>query len=175
MAACSDDDPVAVDSNADPTLGSITIEAAGGQTGVVDVFHFTTTLLGAPNLLVLETDIADHDHADPRKRYALLMDSSHPSFADIAARLTDGADGTLQYQYSGAGSSTTFVGLLSSRIHFAIARAGGEPDFVGYEITALRLTIARANFESPGQDLNGNGMWTDYELEIEIHVEGRPE
>lgn len=175
MAACGDDDPVAVDSNADPRLGTITLLVMGASSDVYDSFHITTTLLGAPDLLILERDIADNDHADPRMRGALLMDSSDPSFPAVVVRLTDGVDQTLQYRFVAGASTTTYTQPTSSRIDFDIARPNGEPDFVGYHITALRLTVVHANFDSPGSDLNGNGIWTDYDVTIRIDVEGQPE
>lgn len=175
MAACGDDDPVAVDSNANPRLGTITLPAIGGSSDVYDSFHLTTTLLGAPDLLILEQDIADNDHADPSKRGALLMDASDPSFPGVVARLTDGVDQALQYRFVAGGSTITYSQPTSNYLDFDIARAGGELDFVGYHITALRWTVVLANFDSPGSDSNGNGIWTDYDVTIRIDVEGEPD
>jgi hypothetical protein len=73
------------------------------------------------------------------------------------------------------GGTITITGPASNVTDFNIGRAGGEPDFVGYEITALRWSVDLANFDTPGQDINGNGIWTDFNVRIKIDVEGRPE
>ena len=73
-------------------------------------------------------------------------DSDFPAFV---GRLTDGVAQLLH-----EGPWTTSGWVLGGG-------GSGEPDLTGYEIDYI-TQIMTVNQESPGQDLNGDGIWTDW-------------
>ncbi len=175
LVACGDDDPVAGDPNGVRRLGTIEQRIEGGNTNQFDRVPLTATIFGAPiDIVFLDADIFDGDHEDSNPHGALIMDSTDPLFAFVVGRLTDGGDHFLEFEYIAGGNTDTIFNTESVLIDFDIARETGEPDFVGCEITALRWAVDLASIKTPGSDPNQNGMWTDYEIQSRIIVEGRP-
>lgn len=84
-----------------------------------------------------------------------------PDFPGFVELITDGvADPLLQGAWSASGA------VLGSG-------GGPDPDLSGYEIDHITqiLTVMQ---ESPGQDLNGDGIWTDWTVQGVYEFYGNP-
>ncbi len=88
-------------------------------------------------------------------------------WSNFTAKLTDGVDeyifNTLANHGSGAIPESLVFGLLSG--------ASG-PDLAGYSITRLDLALSSFSIQSPGQNPNGDGVWTDFSFGGTLAVYG---
>ena len=48
----------------------------------------------------------------------------------------------------------------------------GSPDLIGYSISRIELHLDELTVDSPGDDPNGDGIWTDYSDEVTITFHG---
>ena len=97
-----------------------------------------------------------------------------PAFDQAVSRLTDGVDdGVVLEVELGDGGGGAGQGLLESAWIDGGLSGTLDPDFVGFEIGSITLVIDLVNFDSPGEDPNRDGLWTDYVFEGRVVVEGR--
>ncbi|MDJ0975672.1 MAG: hypothetical protein QNJ98_14515 [Planctomycetota bacterium] len=104
----------------------------------------------------------------------LSADPGHPAFADLAAALTDGVGDvvTIRAGPLNGGSTGSFV---DEALLFPTGDVPGlMPDAAGYAITRIEMEVHHISLTSPGADLNGDGVWTDFSFDVTIRIYGRP-
>lgn len=96
--------------------------------------------------------------------------SNDPDFNNIVTRLTNGIkDDVFFYTTIDSG----FAGTTTSEANAFSLRT---VDFKKFEINSIDLVISSLTIVSPGEDPNGDGIWTDsiYDVEIVINGEAKP-
>lgn len=107
---------------------------------------------------------------DGETRVDTVTDSDDPDFAAYAELLTDGIDWWLYDGFEFAGGSRTAFHLESVRLDFTDPQHRGV-DLSGYEIESVTRTMT-VMLDSPGSDPNGNGIWTDFEVNTVFEIHG---
>lgn len=96
------------------------------------------------------------------------------SFGFFASMLSSGTDDAFligNYLPSGGGS-----GVANYESAFLSKFVPTQSvDFYGYEITEVGLTVDSLTIDSPGQNPNGDGLWTDYSYDVTFTIYGIPE
>ncbi|WP_052672331.1 PEP-CTERM sorting domain-containing protein [Aliterella atlantica] len=96
--------------------------------------------------------------------------ATNPNFSEITALLTDGVSDTIFFGVTGFPSGTgVATGVGESAFTF-----NNATDFQGAIIDSLTITIDSFAPDSPGQNPNGDGIWTDYSAKYSLSVQGRP-
>ena len=90
------------------------------------------------------------------------VDASAPNFAAVADRIVNGELGEVQFWMFGGGGG----GGLAGREPFLLGGdvGPGGVDLAGYRITRIGFRVDALTVDSPGQDLGGDGIWTDVTL-----------
>lgn len=96
-----------------------------------------------------------------------------PGFNLFAAEITDNINnriGTAGMRGSGGGS----YGMSSPEaiFFFGYPPPADRVDFNGYNISSISLQIDNISFESPGEDTNRDGNWTQGRLNATLLIEG---
>ena len=91
-------------------------------------------------------------------------------FLRVVATLTNGQEDTVVYRFAGAGGSS--VGTPESNLIESVQGPGGT-DLAGFEIALITFEITSLSIVSPGRDPNGDGNWTDHDLQGVIRIWGR--
>jgi len=108
----------------------------------------------------------------------LWGDPSSPGFADFAAGITNGQDNSIE-QWVGspvlnASGITGSDGSTDLESHLLAGQTGfGGVDLAGYTINAIGLRVDQFMIESPGENPNGDGIWTDWSIQGAYVVQGR--
>jgi len=92
----------------------------------------------------------------------LWADQSTAGFGPLTAYLTDGTSGLLGWGVLGPISPSFAVGTESFTTEslFLNSDPGGS-DLQGWSLSRIGFAVEAATIDSPGQDLNHNGLWTD--------------
>lgn len=106
-------------------------------------------------------------------RVDMIALGDDPEFPTYAELLTDGLDWWL-YDWAdfNVGGSTGRFDLESLRLDFADPDHNGV-DLHGYIVESVVRTIT-VDFDTPGGDPNGDGIWTDYEISGVFEIFGSP-
>lgn len=101
--------------------------------------------------------------ADDEGSTTVFDAASSPTFAAFAARLTNGVDERFWYilTWEGGGGGSSI--LESTWIQDRLA-VGTQPDLADTVITRVVARVERLVLDTPGMDLNGDGVWTDVDL-----------
>lgn len=95
-------------------------------------------------------------------------------FDEAVALLTNGVNDEVALWRTVVGGSTAITGSFEEVAFSGGALDGQEPDFAGAEITGISLELDSVSIQSPGDDPNGDGLWTYAFIEGRIVVMGRP-
>lgn len=98
---------------------------------------------------------------------------TEPDFAAFVTALTNGTpDAVARY----VGLTVNPIGGTQFFTEAAAfpAKVPAGPDFQGYEIESIRFQIDAVLIATPGQNPNGDGNWTDFQLQGRLIVRGRP-
>jgi hypothetical protein len=99
--------------------------------------------------------------------------SSDPDFTRFVSYITDGTDDALHFR-AGLGGGFSF-GEARPESGWLTEKIGEEPDLSGYVIEEITLTVNSLSLDSPGRNLNGDGIWTDVSAECIFVFYGIPE
>jgi hypothetical protein len=98
----------------------------------------------------------------------LVFSITGEAFDHFNSYLTNGNDdyvGFVLCRQAVGGSCSGFASRESSRL-------GGDPDFFGSEITELQVRLNSISFETPAHDPNGDGVWTNYDYDMNFIISG---
>ena len=143
-------------------LGTVTYDHEGGIAALGDTALYSLfcgRLIEGPFPRKMILDVA-LEAADSGSVFEVNM-GNNSDWADIAVWFTDG-DST-QYMTSRVVLTDGGVGTSDERI---------APDFPGAMLNQITVTILDVQFESPGSDLNEDGIWTDFLVRTEVVFEG---
>jgi hypothetical protein len=125
----------------------------GGTAAVFDALSFTSVNLGQVFSLDQTVD---------------------PQFNLFVSRLTNGFNDQITRisRLTGGGSS----GLLTSEANFFTTRppGGNGIDLTGFTIDHIEMRINQISIDSPGRNLQGDGIWTDYSIQATMSFIGSP-
>lgn len=99
-----------------------------------------------------------------------VTSANNPNFAQITSLLTNGVSDTVFFGVTGSLSTGVATGVSES----AFTLDDDPTDFQGSIIDSLTITVNSFEPNIPGQDPNGDGIWTDYAAEYTLSVQGRP-
>lgn len=185
MATSCGDDPVAPVTVPEQALAEIVLKTTGGAAGIVDTVTVGYWLSPTPfprksdaqSLPVFDVPPAlvsvRFTSADEGSVFVVNA-ASNPDFAAAVAFLTNGVDDftrlLIGFPPAGAtgGSSTESVafggGILGNY----------NPDLKGASITGVSVVLKRVVLTTPGRDPNGDGNWTDHDIDVRLVITGRP-
>lgn len=147
-------------------IGSFTVPLSGGFSGVADsvlITHLMETdfIPGPPGVIVFggpttigEADVGMTWSTDPTS-LGLILDQFGDSDAfdalgfDIEVATTDGPQ---------------HIGQLLGE--FGFAGQGLDLNLLATQTNQIVATLASFSLESPGSDPDGDGVWTDYSMEV---------
>jgi hypothetical protein len=102
----------------------------------------------------------------------IWADASTPAFGHVVAAITDGVNGFISWAWLVGQPPLGGFGTTMPEAVFFGAGSGGV-DLAGYTIERIGLRLDAISFESPGEDPNGDGIWTDSEFQGAFLFEGR--
>jgi len=155
-------------------LAQINLSSSGGSSFVADSMTLTYDVrVGSEkegviifSLLVSESSIGQIHTIDK---------SNNQDFDAIVDLLSNGVDNFLQLGASLTGwPGGSAIGYPETKSIKGGINGKYDPDFIGSKITHILVHLDNVTFNSPGSDLNGNGIWTDYSYEIRIVIMGYP-
>ena len=140
------------------------ITAAGGTSQIVSEgsLRFGPHPLFGPPFYVFDSYVLT---AASSGQTFTVTSANDPDFDGLVSLLTDGVGQLVQYQFLGSGS-----GALESEFFSSLPSGGNGIDFQGFQITSFDLRVNQISFVSPGEDPNGDGIWTDFFLDADIFV-----
>jgi hypothetical protein len=97
-------------------------------------------------------------------------DASTPNFDLVAQRLTNGVLGDVGLEVSVAGGGGGPGGSEPAILGDQVGPNG--VDLAGYTINRIGFRLDALTFDSPGEDANGDGIWTDYAIQGAFLFEG---
>lgn len=152
-------------------LATYDSEWGGGTAHVFDsITHFTflsEEFNAQEGLGTLFEDIVIYGSATQIDTVTAIDD---PEFAVYAALLTDGEDWWLYDRFEFDGGAAGAFHLESVRLDFTDPNHEGS-DLAGYEIESVTRTIT-VMLDSPGSDPNGDGIWTDFDVNTLFEIHG---
>ena len=96
--------------------------------------------------------------------------TADPEFNDFVTMLTNGVDDHLLLEFTPTGGvGPTYLGGDESLRFFG---GSGGPDFQGSTVDKLGLLVNNLTFNTPGENPNGDGIWTDYSIDVTLNVYG---
>jgi WD40 repeat protein/photosystem II stability/assembly factor-like uncharacterized protein len=101
----------------------------------------------------------------------ILSLDSGPVFDAAVASLTDGQDSPMNLR-SGVPNGVFGNSHNASESAFFGGSLRGRVDFAGFDIRSLELRIDEVTLDTPGEDPNGDGQWTDYWVRATLTVYG---
>lgn len=156
------------------TIGRGTVETTTGVYGVLTEPDFLVEIAQLdpsgedtlPGIPIFAKTITSADVGIP---YTVTA-ANNPNFNAITALLTNGVSDTVFFGVSGFPPGTGVAsGVFESAFTFNDAT-----DFQGSIIDSLTITVDSFTPDSPGQDPNGDGIWTDYSAKYSLSVQGKP-
>lgn len=101
--------------------------------------------------------------------------SSGTDFDDAVAMLTNGIDDEFNATFFIIPFTGTGWGLEGTESCFLLFSDSSDPsrvDFSGYNINSMSFTLNSITFDTPGRDLNENGIWTDFDIAGSVTFDG---
>ena len=169
MCGCAGDDNPCYPSSPDPIARMVFSYRNGWRTlPTSDCLWFRASYPLAEGMPSLgDVEIRDGDEG---KVVPLDSDSSS-SFDSFIALLVNGTEDFIRcklFLETASGETCTINTLPESRALFDFAVYSEAPDLAGQEVTRVEAVIDRAIIKSPGRDPNGDGMWVDLDVTIEV-------
>ena len=139
-------------------------QGGGGANSIFDSFEFELELHRGggddPTAPIFDDLVLTEDDVG---RTFVATSANYPAFNEVVARLTDGVEDVFQMMFwhpngafgDGGWEPTIFEDVSLNGI-----------DLGGYDIVAIMMTVDVLSFESPGEDPNGDGMWTDFTTDL---------
>ena len=106
---------------------------------------------------------------DVGRTFTIASSLDDPDFNFVANALTNGVDQRFVFFLGGSNNVGIVSGSLESQL---FAGVGTGPDLTGYQVQSFGLQINSATFQSPGQDPNHNGIWTDFSEQVTLNIYG---
>jgi len=153
----------------------MSVDFDGGSSALFESLTFYVAIVDdvySPGFEVTILDNIPIDETDVGQQVTLSAVDG-PTFEQVADRLTDGVDDYVDLQVELGGGSARQAARESVWIDGGLSGTL-DPDFAGFEIGSVTLVIDAVSFDSPGQDPNNDGIWTDYSFQARIVVVGRP-
>ncbi|MHC4117314.1 MAG: hypothetical protein ACYSWO_07375 [Planctomycetota bacterium] len=152
-------------------LGTMEVYGRGGARFLADTAQFEVYYgsLGSPDGAMLFDLILTE--ADVGKTYTV---SSGAEFDRAVALLTDGIDDMVinELRLPGFGGGWWHLPQESDAIVVSHPSGAYGVDFTGYNITSMALTLDSLTFDIPGENPNGDDIWTDVEAAGTVTFEG---
>jgi hypothetical protein len=102
-----------------------------------------------------------------------MIEATDPEFNAVAAVLTNGLNDPLYFQIIGRPGGGGHGESSSEAFSFFGDSSGAHgTDFKDYTIQCISLRINSLTLNTPGQNPNGNGIWTDYSINYSLLVQG---
>jgi hypothetical protein len=98
----------------------------------------------------------------------LVFSITGEAFDHFESYLTNGVNDYVGFLFCAEPVGGNCVGFASSEA----SRLGGNPDFSGKAITGLELRVNSLTLETPAHDPNGDGIWTNFDLDMNFVVSG---
>ena len=170
LAGCADDDSPAAPDASQP-LAYFQV-AAGVASRVVSDTAGLSLFVGpdGADFALFEVTLTGDDAGTTMS----LGPEDSADFAEAVALLTNGVDDEVALWRILSDGSAAITGSLESIEFSGGALEGQEPDLAGAEITGISLELDTVSIQSPGDDPNGDGLWTSAFIEGRIVVMGRP-
>lgn len=152
--------------------------------GIVPLAQINLSSVGStPSIITEATAEFNQDESPNTKVFSIQIDESkvgqiiridqnnNPDFNNALALLTNGIDdGFWFYVLYGFGSSGR-GGPESDFIKGGFTGVN-NPDLIGLNISYFLLHVDRVQFITPGQDINHDGVWTDYYVDLRLVAMG---
>lgn len=170
LAGCGEDDPIAGPDAPQPLAS---FDFASGVGGRAVSATATLSLYVGPDgadFALFEVVLTGDDTGATLS----LGPDDGAGFDEAVALLTNGVDDEVALWRALSDGTTSITGNLESIAFSGGALEGREPDFAGAEITGISLELTGVSIQSPGNDPNGDGLWTDAFIEGRIVIMGRP-
>ena len=104
-----------------------------------------------------------------------VTEATDPEFNAVAAVLTNGVNDPLYFQAVGhPGGGGPFDERTEAFSFFGDGSGASGIDFMGFTIHCISLGINSLTLNTPGQDPNRDGIWTDYSINYSLLVKGVP-
>jgi hypothetical protein len=153
----------------DYIVGSISLHSGGGAPALV------TQLDGVS---ICDKDLSGPGHcSDTALGFVpgevgttVWADASSPNFDLLAQRISNGVLGEVGLKVTIAGGGGGPGGLEWAMLGDQVGPNGF--DLAGYTINRIGFRLDALSFDSPGEDFNGDGIWTDYTIEGAFLFEG---
>lgn len=172
LAGCGDDSSSTAPA-IEQALGQISVSRSGGSSSVFDSITLTLsievpTVAARIASLEIASQVLTVDEIGTTIELSQLdgwdvavatLTNGEDDFVTIAATVPSGSGGS-----STSRESTMFGGGFTGDL---------DPDFAGYTVTRLILKVRSVVFNTPGENPNSNGIWTDYFVDGYIVVMGR--
>jgi hypothetical protein len=140
------------------TITSFDITDSGGGYGIFTSRNFSfIEAVMSPNEASLDWTVTSGDAGTTIYYNA----GNNVNYASVVALLTNGSDDFIGY---GGGSFESD--------QFSEVAGGNRIDLGGFDVTAIGLRVNSLTFNSPGQNPNGDGQWTDYAGSYTLLFEG---
>ncbi|MBW8042156.1 MAG: PEP-CTERM sorting domain-containing protein [Planctomycetes bacterium] len=152
-------------------LGEINDDSRGGANVIASGLVFSWSPVDEPKSL----DWGVVTSSDVGRTFTQSAVTS-PNFNVFASLLTSGTDDFLMIWRSfpdivGVGAGT---GKLENRWLNKFIQTESV-DFYGWQVTEISLTVNSLTIDTPGNNPNGDGIWTDYAYDITFTIHGIPE
>lgn len=173
LAGCGDDDSPAGPDAPDAAEPLAYFDVAAGVGGRVVADAATLALYVGPDgadFAIFEATLT----ADDMGTTMSLGPDDSAGFDEAVALLTNGVNDEVALWRTVVGGSTAITGSFEADAFSGGALDGQGPDFAGAEITGISLELDSVSIQSPGDDPNGDGLWTSAFIEGRIVVMGRP-
>lgn len=83
-----------------------------------------------------------------------------------------GFDGFVNYLTNGSNQLVTFNHDFGGIVKSESSAFGTSPDFQNFNIDSIGLVINELTIDTPGSNLNGDGVWTDISFTLTLNVYG---
>lgn len=161
------------------TIGSFDLNGGYGARAIVDqILHqvaFGGTIeesTGPLGAVVFDLVLSE---ADIGKTYTV---TSGTAFDQAVISLTNGENDWMEYfthdYINGVVGGGSGEGGGEASFFFDDYTGTNGIDFAGYDIYSLSLTVNNLIFDTPGNDYNGDGIWTDVTFDATINVNTIP-
>lgn len=151
-------------------ITEISFTGGGGGNNIFDAFDVDVWLYsewGGPRSDTI-FDSVIVTSADVGSTY-LATSSSDTGFNDVVSWLTNGVEDRFMLHFyiipsPGSGVGGFGIGYSETDIFGDVTLNG--IDLGGYDIEAIAMRVDSLWFDSPGRNLNGDGIWTDYGYDL---------
>ena len=151
-------------------LAEVPVESQGGGALIEDHlrFEFGGTYEGPDDDAGLFKGITLEDGDAGRELEANAQNDA--DFQRVVAVLTNGQVDNVTYRFGGVTNGS--VGSDEPNLIESVQGPGGT-DLADFEIELVTFEVTKLDIDTPGRDLNGNGTWTDHDVEGVVRIWGR--